>query len=32
MNNRGCLSVIKTNYGKLTNKEKQLADYILQNY
>lgn len=32
MENKGCLSAIKINYNKLTNKEKELADYILQNY
>lgn len=27
-----CLSTIKTKYSELTNKEKQLAEYILNNY
>lgn len=32
MNNKTCLSTIKTKYLNLTKKEQQLADYILQNY
>lgn len=32
MEAKHCLSTIKTEYSRLTKKEKQLADYILENY
>lgn len=32
MKEKMCLSMIKTEYGRLTKKEKILADYILKNY
>lgn len=32
INSKTCLSAIKEKYGRLTKKERQLADYILKNY
>ena len=32
MNDKSCLSTIKSEYSRLTSKEKQLADFILKNF
>ena len=32
MENKNCLSAIKSKYRNLTKKERQLADYVLENF